>query len=129
MRHIDKNVLLLCVAVVMVVALLSLKEAKAENTLNVREFVMIEGFTPIEIRMNSTIAQNGKIITTRGAIYPEFYDLIHPSLTEEDEVVDGDVSEQRIVLMLAKQDKSKYLRIATWEWDCLLYTSPSPRDS
>lgn len=42
MRHIDKNVLLLCVAVVMVVALLSLKEAKAENTLNVREFVMIE---------------------------------------------------------------------------------------
>ena len=30
MRHIDKNVLLLCVAVVMVVALLSLKEAKAE---------------------------------------------------------------------------------------------------
>ena len=89
MRHIDKNVLLLCVAVVMVVALLSLKEAKAENTLNVREFVMIEGFTPIEIRMNSTIAQNGKIITTKGAIYPEFYDLIHPSLTEEDEVVDA----------------------------------------
>ena len=28
MRHIDKNVLLLCVAVVMVVALLSLKEAR-----------------------------------------------------------------------------------------------------
>lgn len=122
MRHIDKNVLLLCVAVVMVVALLSLKEAKAENTLNVREFVMIEGFTPIEIRMNSTIAQNGKIITTKGAIYPEFYDLIHPSLTEEDEVVDGDVSEQRIVLMLAKQDKSKYLRIATWEWENRKYT-------
>ena len=75
MYHMNKKILLLCVAVVMVVALLSLKEAKAENTLNVREFVMIEGFTPIEIRMNSTIAQNGKIITTKGAIYPEFYDL------------------------------------------------------
>lgn len=75
MYHMNKKILLLCVAVVMAVALLSLKEAKAENMLNVREFVMIERFTPIEIRLNSTIAPKDKIITTEGAIYPEFYDL------------------------------------------------------
>ena len=36
---------------------------------------MIERFTPIEIRLDSTIAPKDKIITTEGAIYPEFYDL------------------------------------------------------
>ncbi len=61
MYHMNKkNFTFLCVAVVMAVALLSLKEAKAENMLNVREFVMIERFTPIEIRLNSTIAPKDK---------------------------------------------------------------------
>ena len=73
MYHMNKKILLLCVAVVMVVALLSLKEAKAENTLNVREFVMIEGFTPIE-RMRtpeflSSIDRWSKVLLLFIAVY------------------------------------------------------------
>ena len=51
----------------------------------------------------------------------QFGDQIHPSLTNDDTVVDGDISSLRVLLLLADADGNKYLQAAVWDADSATY--------
>lgn len=105
----------------MLLALLPL--ASAEGA---RDFITADGCVPLEIRLD--IANRDELLPEDvikpqwgNVINPQFAGLIHPSLTNGDTVVDGDVSGLRVLFLLEDADGNKYLQAAVWDADSETY--------
>ena len=100
----------------MLVLLLPLASAEG------RAFITVDGCVPLEIREGSAVTADELVIPKWGnAINPQFGDLIHPSLTNGDTMVDGDISSLRVLLLMADADGNKYLQAAVWDADSATY--------
>lgn len=114
MNHCKQTVFLI---LLMLVLLLPLASAEGART-----FITVDGCVPLEIREGSAVTAEEIIIPKWGnVINPQFGDQIHPSLTNDDTVVDGDISSLRVLLLLADADGNKYLQAAVWDADSVTY--------
>lgn len=113
MSHCKQTVFLILLMLVLLLPL-----ASAEG----RTFITVDGCVPLEIREGSAVTADELVIPKWGnVINPQFGDQIHPSLTNGDMVVDGDVSGLRVLLLLEDADGNKYLQAAVWDADSATY--------
>lgn len=100
------------VFLILLMLVLLLPLASAEG----RTFITVDGCVPLEIREGSAVTAEEIIVPKSGnTINPQFGNQIHPSLTNDDTVVDGDISSLRVLLLLADADGNKYLQAAVWD--------------
>ena len=105
MNHCKQTVFLILLMLVLLLPLASAEGARA--------FITVDDCVPLEIREGSAVTADELIIPKWGnVINPQFGDQIHPSLTNDDTVVDGDISSLRVLLLLADADGNKYLQAA-----------------
>ena len=113
MNHCKQTVFLILLMLVLLLPL-----ASAEG----RTFITVDGCVPLEIREGSAVTAEELIVPKWGnVINPQFGDQIHPSLTNGDTVVQGDISSLRVLLLLADADGNKYLQAAVWDADSATY--------
>lgn len=113
MNHCKQTVFLILLMLVLLLPL-----ASAEG----RTFITVDDCVPLEIRAGSAVTADELVIPKWGnVINPQFGDQISPSLTNDDTVVDGDISSLRVLLVLADADGNKYLQAAVWEADSATY--------
>ena len=113
MRHCKQTVFLILLMLVLLLPL-----ASAEG----RTFITVDGCVPLEIREGSAVTAEEIIVPKSGnTINPQFGDQIHPSLTNGDTVVQGDISSLRVLLLLEDADGNKYLQAAVWDADSATY--------
>ena len=97
MNHCKQTVFLILLMLVLLLPLASAEGARA--------FITVDGCVPLEIREGSAVTAEEIIVPKWGnVINPQFGDQIHPSLTNDDTVVDGDISSLRVLLLLADAD-------------------------
>ena len=114
MNHCKQTVFLILLMLVLLLPLASAEGARA--------FITVDDCVPLEIRAGSAVTADELIIPKWGnVINPQFGDQIHPSLTNDDTVVDGDISSLRVLLLLADADGNKYLQAAVWDADSATY--------
>lgn len=114
MSHCKQTVFLILLMLVLLLPLASAEGARA--------FITVDGCVPLEIREGSAVTADELIIPKWGnVINPQFGDQIHPSLTNDDTVVDGDISSLRVLLLLADADGNKYLQAAVWDANSVTY--------
>ena len=113
MNHCKQTVFLILLMLVLLLPL-----APAEG----RTFITVDDCVPLEIRAGSAVTAEELIVPKWGnVINPQFGDQIHPSLTNGDTVVQGDISSLRVLLLLADADGNKYLQAAVWDADSATY--------
>ncbi len=113
MNHCKQTVFLILLMLVLLLPL-----ASAEG----RTFITVDDCVPLEIRAGSAVTAEELIVPKWGnVINPQFGDQIHPSLTNGDTVVQGDISSLRVLLLLADADGNKYLQAAVWDADSATY--------
>ena len=109
MNHCKQTVFLILLMLVLLLPL-----ASAEG----RTFITVDDCVPLEIRAGSAVTAEELIVPKWGnVINPQFGDQIHPSLTNGDTVVQGDISSLRVLLLLEDADGNKYLQAAVWDAD------------
>lgn len=100
MNHCKQTVFLILLMLVLLLPL-----ASAEG----RTFITVDDCVPLEIRAGSAVTAEELIVPKWGnVINPQFGDQIHPSLTNGDTVVEGDISSLRVLLLLADADSATY---------------------
>ena len=114
MNHCKQTVFLILLMLVLLLPLASAEGARA--------FITVDDCVPLEIREGSAVTAEEIIVPKSGnVINPQFGDQIHPSLTNGDTVVQGDISSLRVLLLLADADGNKYLQAAVWDADSATY--------
>lgn len=113
MSHCKQTVFLI---LLMLVLLLPLASAEGGA------FITVDDCVPLEIRAGSAVTAEEIIMSKwENVINPQFGDQIHPSLTNGDTVVQGDISSLRVLLLLEDADGNKYLQAAVWDADSETY--------